>query len=160
MKIVLRGMSAAASIALLAACGGSSGNAALSKTFNYGAAQAPSSSESSAASSAQTNLSAAAGFSSSPSMEKGEAIFGFATALADGALGGTAYGLAHPSGETISNGLRRAAQITSACVTGGSVEVKRVWTARPAGSTAADFKDVAAKITWTGCNALTVAHST
>jgi hypothetical protein len=267
MKIALRSIPAAASLALLAACGGS-GNAALSKTFTYGAAQAPSSSESSATSSAQTNLSAAAGFSAHPDMDKGTAIFGFATALADGALGSATYGMAHPGPDDISRGLRRAGNLNSACVTAtsnsvsfnncsvseagynvtlngsitatadsvtwgitagfsgtdqgytinismhysgtmtvtaskitgnglfdiggsisgngqsanfgmataaivdltyqsspsfcvtsGSVEVKRVWTARPSGASASQLKDAAVKITWTGCNAFTVAHS-
>src|SRR5258705_4755133 len=56
-------ISAAALLALLAACGGSSGNAALSKSFTYGAASAPNSQESAAASTAQTNLSSTRSFS-------------------------------------------------------------------------------------------------
>lgn len=41
-------------------------------------------------------------------------------------------------------------------ITGGTVEAKRVWTARPPGATAADLPDAAAKVTWTGCGAATI----
>ena len=44
--------------------------------------------------------------------------------------------------------------------TAGNLEVKRVWTQRPAGATGKEFADVAVKLNWTGCNAFTVAHST
>jgi hypothetical protein len=267
MKIAQRIVSAAF-VAMLAACGGSSGNAALSRSFTYGSAQPPSAAESSAAKSAQTNLSAAATFSSAPDKDKGLAIFEFATVLADGALGTGSFGVAPPRGDDITRGLRGAAQVSSACttvtatsvtynncsiteggytitmngnitvsassvtwsitagfsgvssgyttnlsfhyagtmsvtaskitgngvfdvsgsvsgngqttnfgvataavvdltyqsapsfcVTAGSVEVKRVWTAKPAGATGPEFKDTAVKIVWTGCDTLTVAHS-
>lgn len=36
-------------------------------------------------------------------------------------------------------------------VTGGTVEAKRIWTARPQGFTATQLPDRAAKVTWTGC---------
>lgn len=36
-------------------------------------------------------------------------------------------------------------------VVSGTVEAKRVWTARPQGATPADLPDIAAKVTWTGC---------
>jgi hypothetical protein len=118
MKIDLRNVAAAASIALLAACGGSSGNAALAKTFTYGAAQAPSSAESQAATTAQTNLSATAGFNSAPDATKGQAFFAFATDLADGALGATAYGIAPPQGgANFSRSLRSAQFSTATCST-------------------------------------------
>jgi len=41
-------------------------------------------------------------------------------------------------------------------VTGGTLEARRVWTARPQGATAADLPDAAAKVTWTGCGAATI----
>src|SRR5438105_603883 len=53
MKNVCKVAAALATLAL-AACGGGAGNAALSKTFNYGAPQAPSTAEQTAASSAQS----------------------------------------------------------------------------------------------------------
>lgn len=46
-----------------------------------------------------------------------------------------------------------------ACVTSGTVEAKRVWTTRPSGSTAAQYPDKGAKVTWTGCGVASVAHS-
>lgn len=41
-------------------------------------------------------------------------------------------------------------------VTGGTVEARRVWTARPQGATAADLPDAAARVTWTGCGQATI----
>ncbi len=46
-----------------------------------------------------------------------------------------------------------------ACVTGGTLEVKRVWVQRPPGATAADLPDAGALVTWTGCGTGTVAFS-
>lgn len=46
-----------------------------------------------------------------------------------------------------------------ACITGGTLEVKRVWVQRPAGADAGDLPDGAAKVTWTGCGTGTVAFS-
>src|SRR6185369_2127847 len=60
MKMARKITAAALSLAL-ASCGGG-GNAALSKNFNYGAAQAPTSSEQLAASSAQGAVSSSASF--------------------------------------------------------------------------------------------------
>jgi len=45
------------------------------------------------------------------------------------------------------------------CVTSGTLEAKRVWTQRPAGFTAAQLPDKAAKVTWTGCGQGTIAFS-
>src|SRR5712691_385495 len=115
MKIDLRNVAAAASIALLAACGGSSGNAALSKTFTYGAAQSPSSSEQSAASTAQVDLSNTAGFNSSPDPTKGAAFFSFATDLGNLAFSGSGVP-AFPRDADISHALT-SAQFNSACTT-------------------------------------------
>jgi hypothetical protein len=47
----------------------------------------------------------------------------------------------------------------SPCVTGGTVEAKRVWTQRPMGMPAAQLPDLAAKVTWSGCGAATIALS-
>jgi hypothetical protein len=41
-------------------------------------------------------------------------------------------------------------------VTGGTLEAKRVWAARPAGASPADFPDEAVKVVWTACGAATV----
>ncbi|TMA30874.1 MAG: hypothetical protein E6J88_05005, partial [Deltaproteobacteria bacterium] len=96
----------AAPLALLAACG-SSGNAALSKTFNYDAAQAPTTAEQSAGSSAQTSVSSTASFSGTPTAENGAALAGVALDLAGAALGDAAFGMASPG--AIKGALTRAA---------------------------------------------------
>jgi len=41
-------------------------------------------------------------------------------------------------------------------VTGGTLEAKRVWTSRPAGASATQLPDQAAKVQWTGCGTATV----
>jgi hypothetical protein len=48
-------------------------------------------------------------------------------------------------------------QASPACVTGGTLEAKRVWTERPAGATGPSFADGAAKVTWTACGVGTIA---
>ncbi len=45
-------------------------------------------------------------------------------------------------------------------VTGGTLEAKRVWTARPQGATADDLPDAAARVTWTGCGTATIEYGT
>jgi hypothetical protein len=45
------------------------------------------------------------------------------------------------------------------CVTGGTLEAKRVWVQRPQGATAAQLPDQGAKITWTGCGVAQIAFS-
>src|SRR5205823_13506914 len=77
-------------------------------------------------------------------------------------FGGTVSG----QGQTVSFGLATAviADLTyqstpSYCVTGGTVEVKRVWTQKPQGASGAAFADLALKLSWTGCDQFTVAHS-
>ena len=256
----------AAPLALLAACG-SSGNAALSKTFNYDAAQAPTTAEQSAGSSAQTSVSSTASFSGTPTAENGAALAGVALDLAGAALGDAAFGMASPraikgaltraaeagfdtcatvaankvtfnncvqtesgfsvslngsitataghvswsisagfsgsdNGETISINMHHTGDITvtatkivgnaasdfsgsvsaqgqsasfgfavavlfdltyqtspTSCVTDGTVEVRRVWTAKPQGATGAEFADVGVKLIWSGCGTFQVAHS-
>jgi hypothetical protein len=269
MKRIVLAFPAAACVALLAGCGSSSGNAALSKSFSYGAPQAPSASEQAAASSAQASLSDATAFASAPDGTKGAAVASFVDELAAAALGSSPLGIAAPapatrtrlvtraatsdcaivSGNTVtfknctetdsgftitlngsisasagsvtwdvsggfsgtdaasgvsinlnihdagtiavtsttvkgsatsefsgsvsaqgqhaSFGLDTAAVVDmtyqttpSYCVTSGTVEVKRVWTERPQGASGPDFADVAVKLTWSGCDAVQVAHST
>ena len=46
------------------------------------------------------------------------------------------------------------------CITGGTLEAKRVWAKRPSGMAATDYPDRGAKVTWTGCGIVTVAFST
>jgi hypothetical protein len=48
---------------------------------------------------------------------------------------------------------------TSACVVGGTLEARRVWTRRPSGVPATMYPDRGAKIIWTGCNQATIARS-
>jgi hypothetical protein len=255
-----------AALAFLAGCG-SSGNAALSKSFSYGAAQAPSASEQMAANSAQASVSDTASFSAGADAVRGAAIGALAESLAAAAFGSTAFGVAHPSGSEISRALRTATDFSScttvtantvtfkdcaqteggytvtlngnissnagavtweisggfsgtssqagiainihqsgtftvtaskitghslsdfsgsvsaggqsisfgfataavvdltyqtspvACITGGTVEVKRVWTAKPPGAVGPLFDDLGVKLSWTGCGSVLVAHS-
>jgi hypothetical protein len=85
----MRGSVSICGIALLAACGGGSGgNAAVSKTFNYGAAQPPTASEQAAALSAESAVSDTTAFGSAPDGAKAVAIFGMASDLAASMLGG------------------------------------------------------------------------
>src|ERR1700694_5871708 len=100
-------LSAAASI-VLAACGGSSGNAALSKSFNYGAPTAPTASETAAASTATSNLADTKTFSATPDAAKGAAIVAFADSLAILALGGPAIPVRGPSSSEIQGAMRNA----------------------------------------------------
>ena len=253
------------SLALVAACG-SNGNPALSKTFNYGAATTPTTSETAAATTANSNVTAAASFGTAPAAETGAQMAGFALGLASAALGDASVMLGAPSG-SIQRSLTRAAtfdtcakvtansvtftncadseegfnvtlngslnatattvawgitatfsgtvngvtinvsmnhtgnftysptklggsagtefsgnvsaqgqsasfgfavavlpdvtfQASPACVTNGSLEVRRVWTNKPSGASGASFDDAGVKLTWTGCNTFTVAHST
>jgi hypothetical protein len=46
------------------------------------------------------------------------------------------------------------------CVTGGTLELRRVWTKRPTGSTTQDMPNQGIKFTWTGCGAATAAWGT
>jgi len=247
----------------LASCGGG-GNAALSRTFNYGAAQAPSSSEQLAAASAQSAVSSSSTFGTAPDSTSASTIVGLADDLAVSAFGGSVLASAgvpeqpqlrnalrtavtsacttvtatsvtfnncqesdvgytftlngtvsvangkitwnidgsysssdqglniglglHQSGELVvtattvsghsaseltgsvslgpqseSFGVDTAAMVdltyNSECVTAGTIEVKRVWSDRPEGASAAELPDVAVKLTWTGCNTVQVQHS-
>ena len=266
MKRSLVDGAAAALVALLFGCGGSGGNAALSKSFNYGAAQAPTTQEQSAASSADNSVHTTASFSTAPDANGGVAIALFADALATAAMGSSGGGGTHATGQEISHALRSAEMSTcatvtgntvtykncsqtesgftitlngsisatagtvswnlsgsfsgssqnvslsvsihhsgaftvtsskltgdalselggnvsgqgqsisfglhtaaivdltyqsspSSCITGGSIEVKRVWTVKPSGATGPQYADAGVKLTWTGCKAVQVARS-
>jgi hypothetical protein len=47
--------------------------------------------------------------------------------------------------------------VNPACITGGSIEARRVWSRRPQNLSASQLPDAAAKVTWTGCNQATIA---
>jgi hypothetical protein len=115
MKIVWKTAAAVAFLALVS-CGGG-GNAALSKNFNYGAPQAPSTAEQSAATSAQGTVSTSSSFGSSPSGTAASSIVGMADQLATSAFGGAALGAAGLTQEDPH--LRRALRtaVTDACTT-------------------------------------------
>lgn len=46
------------------------------------------------------------------------------------------------------------------CITGGTIEAKRVWTQRPSGTSSAELPDGAARAAWSGCGIVTVSLST
>jgi hypothetical protein len=51
-------------------------------------------------------------------------------------------------------------QVSPFCITGGTVELTRVWTARPLGMpTTPPYDDRGYRFTWSGCGQATVAHS-
>jgi hypothetical protein len=103
---------AAAVCCSLASCGGG-GNAALSKSFNYGAAQAPSSSEQLAATSAQSAVASSSSFGT---------IASLADELALSAFGGTALASAGvPEQPRLRTALRTAVTADCATVTATSV---------------------------------------
>jgi hypothetical protein len=68
-------------------------------------------------------------------------------------------------GASVSMGVSEAVTLdvtyqgSPACVTGGTLEAKRVWTERPAGMTGPQFADAAAKVTWTACGVGTIAFA-
>jgi hypothetical protein len=118
MRTTWTKLSAAASIALAAACGGSGNgtNAALSKSFTYGPPAAPTTSETTAANSAQGNLADTKSFGATPSAAKGAAIVSFADSLAILALGGAAVPIRGPSSSDIQSAMRNAIDV-STCTT-------------------------------------------
>jgi hypothetical protein len=110
-------LSAAMSIAVLAGCGGSVGNAALSKAFTYGAPATPTTQETAAATSAQSQLSGTASFGSAPGATSGAAIIAFADSLAASALGSSGVPMAvAPSGSGSARALTNA-DVYSTCTT-------------------------------------------
>src|SRR4051812_49749426 len=103
---------------LLAACG-NSGNAALSKTFNYGAPQAPTTAETAAGNSAQSSVSTTAAFNGSPNAENGAAMASVALDLAGSAFGDSGFGMASPA--RIKGGVIRPATAGfDTCATGSA----------------------------------------
>jgi hypothetical protein len=90
MKSFWKAAAAVASL-VLASCGGG-GNAAISKTFNYSAAQAPNANEQSAATSAQGAVSTTSTFNTTPDSNNASLIIGLADELAVSALGGSPVG--------------------------------------------------------------------
>jgi hypothetical protein len=114
-------LSAAVSIALAAACGGT-GNAALSKSFKYGPPTAPTSSETIAANSAQGNLADTKTFGASPTAAKGAVIVAFADSLALLALGSSGIAMQGPSSPEIQGALRNAIDY-STCTTSTATSV-------------------------------------
>src|SRR3954469_5436068 len=115
MKIALKAAVASASLALIS-CGGGGGNAALSRTFTYGAAQAPTSSEQVAASSAKSSVTASSSFGSSPDATKATTIVSLADDLAASALGDVAVAIGMPQNPELRRAIRTAATVP-ACTT-------------------------------------------
>jgi hypothetical protein len=72
---------------------------------------------------------------------------------------------ASAQGQSVSLGVDEAVILdvtyagTPACVTGGTLEAKRVWTQRPSGASGLQYADVGAKVTWTGCGQATAVYS-
>jgi len=50
-------------------------------------------------------------------------------------------------------------QSDPACITGGTLEVKRVWTQVPEGASGSEFTNAGVKLTWSSCNTFVVARS-
>jgi len=82
---------------------------------------------------------------------------------ASGAMRRELDATASASGQSASVGMDESLDfdVTHAdgCVTGGTLEAKRVWTQRPQGASTAQLQDRGAKVTWTGCGIATVAFS-
>jgi hypothetical protein len=106
---------AACALAAAVACGGGDGgSAALSRTFNYGAQQAPTAGEQAAANSAQSSVSDTASFAASPSATKASSVVSMAASLV-GLLGGVGVpaGIQDPN---LRHALRSAASLAD-CTT-------------------------------------------
>ncbi|TMA16753.1 MAG: hypothetical protein E6J86_02415 [Deltaproteobacteria bacterium] len=50
-------------------------------------------------------------------------------------------------------------QSNPACITAGTLEVKRVWTQVPEGASGSEFANAGVKLTWSSCNTFVVARS-
>lgn len=72
-------------------------------------------------------------------------------------LNGSGYSFEYGMSEALLVDLSFAS--TSACVTSGTLEARRVWTQRPSGAPATSYRDRGAQIVWTGCNQATIARS-
>lgn len=110
MKIAWKAVAAFSSLVLVS-CGGGGGNAAISKSFNYGAPQAPSSTELAAASSAKSSVTASSSFGSSPDATKATSIVSLADDLAASALGGATVLAGVPQDPGLRRAVRTAATI-------------------------------------------------
>lgn len=121
MKIAWKAAVAFASLVLVS-CGGGGGNAAVSKTFNYGAAQAPTSSEQAAATSAKTSVTASSSFGTSPDASKATTIVSLADDLAASALGGVAVVASVSQDPRLRSAMRTAATIPD-CTTSTATTV-------------------------------------
>jgi hypothetical protein len=75
----------------------------------------------------------------------------------DVSLVGNGYSIAYGMSEAMIVDLSFAS--TTACVTSGTLEARRVWTQRPSGVPATSYPDRAVLIVWTGCNQATIARS-
>jgi hypothetical protein len=115
MKNVCKVAATLASLAL-AACGGGGGNAALSKTFTYGAPQAPSTAEQTAASSAQTTVTSSGNFGTAPDATTAASIVSLADDLASSAMGGTVAAAGITPDPRLTHALRSAAALDT-CTT-------------------------------------------
>lgn len=120
MKIAWKATVAFASL-LLASCGGGGGNAALSKTFNYGAMTAPSPAEQTAATSAQGTVSSTSSFGTSPDATKATSIVGLADDMAASALGSTPIAMGGFTQDPALSRAMRTAAITD-CTTVSSTQ--------------------------------------
>jgi len=90
-------------------------------------------------------------------------------AFGDGTISGEMLGELSATttlgGTTVSYEMSEAAildlevQLSPACVIGGSLEARRVWTRRPEGYPATSTPDVGVLIEWTGCDQATIATS-
>ncbi len=121
MKIALKAAVVFASLAIVS-CGGGGGNAAISKTFNYGTAQAPSTSEQTAAVSAKSSVTASSSFGSSPDGTKATTIASLADDLAASALGSVAVATGVPQNPQLRQAMRTAAT-APACTTATATTV-------------------------------------
>jgi hypothetical protein len=110
MKTAWKAAVVFASLALVS-CGGGGGNAAVSKTFNYGAAQAPTTSEQAAGSAAKTSVTASSGFGASPDANAATTIVSLADDLAASALGGVAVAAGVPENPRLRRALSTAATV-------------------------------------------------
>jgi hypothetical protein len=103
----------------------------------------------------------AGGGSASGSAHRAGTLTMTSTAIKGSMLGelsasATAGGASESAAVSESVELDTTYQLNPTCVTGGTLEAKRVWTKRPSSGT---VHDGAALITWTGCGAGTIAFS-
>ncbi|HEX4383184.1 MAG TPA: hypothetical protein VH083_09555 [Myxococcales bacterium] len=78
------------------------------------------------------------------------------TMLLDGKVSATSLG----SFEVVEAVILDLGYATPFCINSGTLEVKRVWVAKPANASGPAYADQGGKMTWTGCNQATLAHGT